>query len=310
MPIPDYQSVYRPLLEIAADNQEHTFREAVDRIAKQFKLTEAEREVLIPSQGQRLLDNRVGWGRTYLTKAGLLESPRRGVFRITERGKLALKETRPIDNRFLRQFPSFLEFLAPKGDDGAESLPEGIQVAVTEGQAKTTPEELIEEGHLQLRRALSSEIRDRLRACSPAFFERLVVKLLVAMGYGGTLEDAGKAVGRSGDQGIDGIIKEDKLGLDVIYVQAKHWENTVGRPDIQQFAGALQGQRARKGVFISTSSFSAEAREYAARIDTRIVLIDGAELAQLMIAHGVGVSTSAVYEVKKIDSDYFIEEDQ
>ena len=166
----------------------------------------------------------------------------------------------------------------------------------------------MQRGYEQLEKALSSDLLDQVRAASPAFFERLVIEVLVKMGYGGSLADAGKAVGKSGDEGIDGIIKEDRLGLDVIYLQAKRWQNTVGRPDIQQFAGALQGQRARKGVFITTSSFSAEARQYAANIETRIVLVDGSELARLMIAHGVGVTPVAVYELKRVDSDYFTEE--
>jgi restriction system protein len=305
MPIPDYQSLYRPLLELAADGQEHVFKDAVEHLAQRFKLTPEERELLIPSRGQRLLENRVGWGRTYLVKAGLLEAPRRGVFRITDRGRQAVAAAQPINNRFLRQFPEFIEFLAPKEDEALEAMPEAEQAEATE----TTPEELIESGYQQLHRALASELRERVRSCSPAFFERLVVELLVAMGYGGSLGDAGRAIGKSGDEGVDGIIKEDRLGLDVIYVQAKRWQNTVGRPDIQQFAGALQGQRARKGVFITTSAFSAEARDFVARIDPRIVLVDGEELARLMIAHGVGVTTATTYELKRVDSDYFVEEE-
>jgi restriction system protein len=312
MAIPDYQAVYKPLLEFAADGREHALKDAVEYIAQKYELTPEERNTLIPSRGQRLLENRVGWGRTYLTKAGLLESPRRGVLRITERGRTALSSGQRIDNRFLRQFPEFVEFMAPRADDDAVPLDSatGSSTTGSADQAETTPEEMIEKGYDRLRKTLVSDLRDRLQACSPAFFERLVVELLVAMGYGGSLGDAGKAIGRSGDHGIDGIIKEDRLGLDVIYVQAKRWTATIGRPEIQQFAGALQGQRARKGVFISTSSFSSEARDYAAKIETRIVLIDGAELANLMITHGVGVSTAATYELKKIDSDYFVEEEE
>lgn len=310
MPIPVYDAFYRPLLEFAADQQEHSLKEAIEHLAIKFGVTPEEREMLIPSGGQRLLNNRVGWGRTYLAKARLLDYPKRGVFRITERGVKALASGTKIDNKFLRQFPEFIEFMSPKPSEADEGAETGLgqQSSSPAEAAEATPEELIDRGYQQLYTDLAFEILDRVKGCSPVFFERLVVELLVKMGYGGSLEDAGKAIGKSGDSGIDGIIKEDKLGLDVIYLQAKRWEANVGRPEIQQFAGALQGQRARKGVFLTTSSFSAEARQYASTIEMRIVLIDGRELARLMIVHGVGVSTAATYEVKKIDFDYFIEE--
>lgn len=310
MPIPVYHAFYRPLLEFAADRHDHSLNDAVEYLAVKFGVTGEEREVLIPSGGQRLLNNRAGWGRTYLAKAGLLEYPKRGMFRITDRGVKALASGAAIDNKYLRQFPEFAEFMSPKTSGEGEVAEAGHDTSsASDGEtAEATPEELIDRGYQQLHLALASEILERVRGCSPTFFERLVVELLVAMGYGGSLVDAGKAIGKSGDNGIDGIIKEDKLGLDVIYIQAKRWEATVGRPEIQQFAGALQGQRARKGVFLTTSSFSAEARQYASLIDTRIVLIDGKELARLMITHGVGVSTAATYEVKKIDFDYFVED--
>ena len=308
MPIPVYDAFYRPLLEFAADRQEHSLKDAIEYLAVKFDVTPEERELLIPSGGQQLLSNRAGWGRTYLAKAGLLEYPKRGVFRITDRGVQALASGASIDNKFLRQFPEFREFMSPKSSDTDQSAePRLGQHAVSQGETEATPEELIDRGWQQLHTDLASEILDRIKGCSPVFFERLVVELLVQMGYGGSMADAGKAIGRSGDSGIDGIIKEDKLGLDFIYLQAKKWEATVGRPEIQQFAGALQGQRARKGVFLTTSSFSAEARQYASTIEMRIVLIDGKELARLMIAHGVGVATAATYEVKKVDLDYFIE---
>jgi restriction system protein len=273
-----------------------------------FQLSEADRDELIPSGTQPLLANRIGWAKTYLLKAGLVQSPRRGVIRITDRGRQALATDERIDSRYLRRFPEFVDFQRSSGAD-EDPIPGQPQPTPTVPvPAETTPEELIEAGYRQVQNALASDLLDRVKGASPAFFERLVVELLVKMGYGGSLADAGKAVGRSGDQGIDGIIKEDRLGLDVIYLQAKRWESTVGRPDIQQFAGALQGQRARKGVFITTSNFSADARQYAANIDTGIVLIDGNELARLMIAHGVGVTPVALYELKRIDSDYFAEE--
>lgn len=245
-------------------------RETYAFLADRFGLTEADRQALIPSGTQRLLDNRVGWAKTYLLKAGLLESPRRGVIRITQRGRDALASGKTIDNRLLRQFHEFIDFFTGTGEQGQDDqVPVASQQAAgaTATPVETTPEELIDAGYQQVQKALASDLLDRVKAASPAFFERLVVELLVKMGYGGSLADAGKAVGKSGDEGIDGIIKEDRLGLDVIYVQAKRWERTVGRPDIQQFAGALQGQRARKGVFLTTSAFSADAREYSARID-------------------------------------------
>jgi restriction system protein len=306
MPIPGHQELMRPLLELLRDGAEHSIRDAYVQLADRFGLSEAEREELIPSGTQQLLHNRVGWAKTYLLKAGLLQSPRRAVVQITDRGRQALASAQQIDNRFLRQFPEFIEFVTssqPTQQEGQQ--PQQVPVAPT---SETTPEELIESGYRQVQSALASDVLERVKTATPAFFERLVVQLLVAMGYGGSMEDAGKAIGRSGDEGIDGIIKEDRLGLDVIYLQAKRWERTIGRPDIQQFAGALQGQRARKGVFITTSAFSNEARDYAGRIDTRIILIDGTELARLMITYGVGVTPVAVYELKRVDSDFFSEE--
>jgi restriction system protein len=306
MPVPGYQEFMRPLLETVSDGGDHNVREAYTRVADRLGVTEADRQELIPSGSQRLLDNRAGWAKTYLLKAGLLESPRRAFIRITARGREALGGSERIDSRYLRRFPEFLEF--QRSDGGEEKGDEAEKAREVAATAETTPEELILSGYRQIQAALASDLLDRVKAASPAFFERLVVQLLVAMGYGGSIEDAGKALGKPGDEGIDGIIKEDRLGLDVIYLQGKRWEKTIGRPDIQQFAGALQGQRARKGVFITTSTFSADARQYAERIDTRIILIDGTELAKLMIAHGVGVTPVAVYELKRVDSDFFAEE--
>ncbi len=254
----------------------------------------------------------LGEQRTSLERVAVISSQRwprtiASALRITARGRDALAGSARIDSRYLRQFPEFLEFA--KGGDGETTAGGEERPPITPPVTpETTPEELIETGYRQVQRALASDLLERVRSATPTFFERLVVQLLVAMGYGGSMEDAGKAIGRSGDEGIDGIIKEDRLGLDVIYLQAKRWEKTIGRPDIQQFAGALQGQRARKGVFITTSNFSAEARQYAERIETRIILIDGTELAKLMIAHGVGVTPVAVYELKRVDSDFFAEE--
>lgn len=300
MSIPDYQSIMLPLLEFAGDEREHTVREAIEFLAARFGLSDQERKMLLPSGQQAIFDNRVGWARTYLKKAGLLESPRRGYFRITLRG-LEVLRTKPekIDVSFLEQFSEFVEFRSRRR-----------QIEVTADlleQAQETPAELLERAYQDLRRELARELLDYVKKCSPQFFEQLVIDLLVKMGYGGSREDAARAIGRTGDEGIDGIINEDRLGLDTLYIQAKRWDGVVGRPEVQRFAGALQGQRARKGILITTSRFSEEAREYAARIDSKIVLIDGERLAELMIDYGVGVTRVASYEIKKIDQDYFIE---
>lgn len=309
MPVPSHQTFMRPLLEVLSDGREHVIRQVYSELADRFDLTETDRQELIPSGSQPLLHNRVGWAKTYLVKAGLVESPRRGVLRITDRGRQAVHDQRPINTAYLREFPEFVEFFRGAVDIHQPSQNRNAGVpAELPAAAETTPEELIEAGYQQVQNALAADLLERVKGCPPAFFERLVVDLLVKMGYGGSVSDAGRAVGRSGDQGIDGIIKEDRLGLGVIYLQAKRWEATIGRPDIQQFAGALQGQRARRGVFITTSAFSREAHQYAETIETRIVLIDGPELATLMIAHGVGVTTVASYELKRVDSDYFSED--
>ena len=297
-----------PLLQLAADRQEHRFRECVETLAQQFRLTADERAEGLASRGQPIFDNRVGWARTYLVKSGLLEAPRRGYFRITGQGStLAANPPTTLNVAFLRhQFPAILDFLVAKRIDETGAASPLISIGSAD---EATPEESLEAAYQNLRNAVQSDVHTRLKECSAAFFERVVVQLLVAMGYGGSLRDAGQAIGKGGDEGIDGIIKEDRLGLDVVYVQAKRWKDTtVGRPEIQKFAGALQGQRARKGVFITTSSFSADARAFAANIESKIVLIDGEQLAQFMFEHNVGVSPASVYEVKKVDADFFDEE--
>ena len=302
MAIPDYQTCMLPLLKHYGDGQEHTNRESIDALADGFGLSDEERRMMLPSGVQGLFDNRVNWARTYMKKAGLIESPKRGVHKITERGiEVLKKKPERIDVAYLRQFKEFEEFRSlrhEKTDAEEQELDLNSK----------TPEESLEGAYQKLRGDLAADLLQRLKSCSPAFFERLVVEVIVKMGYGGTRKDAGRAIGKSGDGGIDGIIKEDKLGLDAIYIQAKRWENTVGRPDIQKFIGALAQQRARKGLFITTSTFSAEAEDCVSRIDAKVVLIDGESLAQMMIDHNVGVSTTGVYEVKKIDSDYFAEE--
>lgn len=305
MGIPDYQSSMLPLLRATEDGEEHSLRETIELLANEFKLTDEERKELLPSGQQPIFDNRVGWARTYMKKAGLLESTRRGYCRITERGREVLrKNPKVINDRFLAQFPEFLEFQARKvKNQQIIKANKDIDVIVSD-----TPAEVIESAYQSLRNSIASDLLETVKSCSPMFFERLVIDLLLKMGYGGSRLDAGKAIGRNGDSGIDGIIKEDKLGLDTIYIQAKRWDGTVSRPEIQKFAGALHGQRSRKGIFITTSTFSKEAWEYASSIDIKIILIDGEQLAQLMMDHGVGVSTAATYEIRKIDRDYFSED--
>jgi len=299
MAIPDYESIMLPLLEFASDGKEHSLREALDFLADQFRLSEKERRELLPSGQQSIFHNRVGWAATYMKKAGLLASTRRGHVRVVDRGlEVLAKHPSRIDAHFLKQFPEFIEFQSLKREKAREEP----HIGGPEGE---TPEETLENAFQSLRQNLANDLLQQIRNSSPRLFEKIVVELLVSMGYGGSLKDAGEAVGKAGDEGIDGIIKEDRLGLDVIYIQAKRWENTVGRPEVQKFAGALQGQRARKGIFITTSDFSKEAHDYATRIDTRIVLIDGEQLAQFMIDHNIGVTTAASYELKRIDSDYF-----
>lgn len=307
MPIPDFQSAMLPILKLTADGGVHTLAEGVETVAREFKTTAEERDQLLPSRRQRVIYNRVGWAKTYLQKAGLLEATGRGRFRITSRGQEVLKGApKRIDMAFLTQFAEYNAFAALSHDD--QATPQAPTPSVAQ-ETSETPEEVLEQSYQELRRELAEELLERIKTCSPKFFENLVVDLLVAMGYGGTRKDAGRALGQSGDEGIDGIIKEDRLGLDVVYLQAKRWTNNVGRPVVQAFAGSLEGQRARKGVLITTSAFSREARDYVKQIEKKIVLIDGAELTKLMIDHGIGVTEVATYTVKRMDQDYFGEEE-
>lgn len=307
MPIPDFQSAMLPILKLTADGLDHTLAEASDVVATQFKVTDTERNELLPSGRQRRLHNRIGWAKTYLQKAGLVEPNGRGRFRITDRGRDLLR-TNPakINMRLLQQYPEYVDFKITTREDGAD---EALAAEPGPVDAEATPEELLEQSYQELRRRLAEELLEQIKGCSPRFFEKLVVDLLVAMGYGGSRKDAGQAIGQSGDEGIDGIIKEDRLGLDVVYIQAKRWNSTVGRPVVQTFAGSLEGQRARKGVLITTSDFSKEAREYVRHIEKKIILIDGAALAQFMIDHGVGVSEVATFTLKRLDLDYFGDEE-
>jgi len=297
MAIPVFQQIMLPLLKLLKDKQEHSLRQVIDLLTSQFNLTLDEQRELLPSGKQAIFDNRVGWARTHLKKAGLLEPTRRGFFRITGRG-LHVLEQKPekIDVKLLEQFEEFKEFRAIRREKPIE---------LDEEEPETTPEEALANAYQNLKNDLASDLLQQLKTSSPRQFEHIVIDLLVAMGYGGSRKEAAKAIGKSGDEGIDGIINEDRLGLDVIYVQAKKWEGTVGRPEIQKFAGALQGQHAKKGIFITTSNFSKEAADFASRVDNKIILIDGGTLVQYMIDHNIGVTPSVNYEVKKIDLDYF-----
>jgi restriction system protein len=303
MPIPGYQSCMLPLLEYASDGAEHPLKDAVASLSKKFGLTEKEETEYLPSGQQTVIQNRVAWARTYMKKAGLLSSPRRGFLAITERGQsVLLDKPESINVAFLERFPEFVEFKALRHDREEEPAPLSATSAHDIGK---TPHEELESAYARLRSELAAEILSAIKTSNPTLFEEVVVDLLVKMGYGGSRKDAGQAIGRHGDEGIDGIIKEDRLGLDIIYIQAKRWEATVGRPEIQKFAGALEGQRARKGVFITTSDFSRDAEDYVARIDKKIILINGQTMARLMIDFGVGVTSVSAYEIKKIDTDYF-----
>jgi restriction system protein len=292
-----------PLLRIAEDGKEHSLAEARGVLGVEFNLTQAELEELLPSGRQSRFANRVAWAKVYLEQGGLLTTPRRGYFAISDRGREVL--TAPpgrIDIKFLEHYPEFIEFRRPKAAGEEPSISTTATGADTE-----TPEEALEAAHAKMTASLASELLARVKAGSPEFFEKLVVELLLKMGYGGSRADAGEAVGKAGDEGIDGIISEDRLGLDVVYLQAKRWDGSVGRPEVQKFVGALHGKRAKKGVFITTGTFSADAAAYVEHIDPKVVLLDGRRLAQLMIDFEVGATTTRAYCVKRVDSDYFEE---
>lgn len=302
MAIPDFQTIMLPLLKYSASCDEHSLSDATEYLADEFSLSDEELNELLPSGTQPMFYNRVGWARTYLKQAGLLTPTRRNYLRISERGRDVLNENpQKINMKYLQQFPEYLEFRDRKRKPKQED-------EKTEDEDDLSPEESLEEAYLRLREDLAKEILDNILRSSPAFFENLVIELLVKMGYGGSRVDAARAVGKSGDEGIDGIIDEDRLGLDTIYIQAKRWtENPVGRSDIQKFVGALQGKHARKGIFITASRFTQHAIDYASSISPKVVLINGKRLADLMIDFDVGVTTVSSYHLKRIDSDYFIE---
>jgi restriction system protein len=302
MAVPDFQSFFRPLLEIAADGKEHSLKEARDIIARRMSLSEADLEEPLPSGLQKKFDNRIAWAKSYFVQAKVLISPRRGYFLITDRGHELLQQGHEkITIKVLNQYPEFIEFHKAKPDKtDEESVVEEIQ--------SETPEELLQKAYQSIRSDLAGEMITRIKNNSPQFFENLVVDLMIALGYGGSRADAGKSIGQTGDEGVDGIIKEDRLGLDVIYLQAKRWDGTVGRPEVQKFVGALHGKRAKKGVFITTGKFSDDAIKYVENIEPKVILIDGRALAELMIDYNLGTTTAATFEIKRIDSDYFGEE--
>ena len=305
MSIPKYDEMYRAFLDCLADGQAHKSKEIKDAVADIFSVSEKERAELLPSGRQPLFDNRIGWTRTYLKKAGLVGSSSRGVFVITPAGRQVLNENpRKIDNSYLQRFESFREFISPDNEESGTP-------ASAEKVSGKTPQDILDEAFQQINTTLADDLLSEIMRPPPSFFEHLVVKLLTQMGYGGSLEDAGAVIGQTGDEGIDGIIREDKLGFSLIYIQAKRWDcdMTVGRPEIQKFVGALAGQGASKGLFITTANFTKEARQYVEKQHaTKVVLVDGITLAKLMIEYSLGVSTEATYKIKRIDGDFFAED--
>lgn len=305
MSVPDFQSVMLPFLEVLQDGKERTMRDLTTALAAHFQLTEAQLQEHLPSGPQSLFYNRVAWAKTHLKNAGLIENPVRGKVRISEAGRKVLLQKPPLINcRFLKQFPTYLTFIGQSPEDDQD---DGDEAPILE--STQTPLELMESSFNTLRKATAEELLTKLKACSPAFFERVVVRLLYAMGYGSVTEDMA-VIGKPGDGGVDGIIREDKLGLDVVCIQAKRWEGTVGRPIIQGFVGSMDYIRAKKGVILTTSQFTKEALEFVDRIEgKKVALIDGAKLAALMIEHNVGVTRTRVYELKEVSNDFFDEDE-
>ena len=306
MAIPSLYAITLPFLELLGDGEMHGFRSAVSHLEQHFGMTDGEKNELVPSGKQTRLVNRIGWARTELKHAGLVEYPSRGSWRITERGREVLKlKPDKIDRAFLMQFGEYQNFYGHS--PSYPQIPDNFDLS--EEVAETTPQETLDAAYQTIRKTLADEILETVKQCSPQFFERLVVDLLVKMGYGGSLEEAAKVIGKSGDGGIDGIINEDRLGLESIYIQAKRWNNvTVGRPEVQQFVGALQGQKALKGVFITTSKFTDGAKQYADSLERKVVLIDGSQLAGYMIEYDIGVETEVLYKLKRINPAYFDEQ--
>lgn len=302
MAVPGFQEITLPLLKFAADGQVHRMRQARSHLAEVFSLSESEQTEKLPSGRQSRFANRVAWAKVYLDKAGLLNSPARGQFELTERGREVLRDPpERIDIPFMEKFPEFLEFRSRRRERTPAATPQA-------SDGESTPEEELEQAYERLQAELADELLESIRNLSPSGFEQLVVDVMIALGYGGGKPEAGSITQAGADQGIDGVINEDRLGLEIIYLQAKKWEQPVGRPEIQKFVGALHGKRARKGVFITTSRFTPDAHEYVSTIDPKVVLIDGERLSELMVRHGVGVSTVDSLKISRIDSDYFAEE--
>ena len=306
MAIPDFQSIMLPLLKFYSKGSEYSTKEAVESLAQFYKLTEEELAELLPSRTQNTFNNRVHWAIAHLKMAWLLENTKRGHYKITSNG-LALLQSNPaiVNLRLLKTIPEYIEHTKSYKKENTYSNDEPDLDSADEN---LTPEESLEYSFQKINKSLAEDLLSKIKKMSASFFEKLVIELLVKMGYGGSIKDAGKAIGKSGDEGIDGIIKEDKLGLDIIYVQAKRWEGVVGRPELQKFVGALAGQGAKKGIFITTSYFSKDALDYTPKNETKIVLVDGEQLAKYMIDYDLAVSTVSNYQIKKIDLDYFGEE--
>ena len=309
MAVPDYQTLMLPLLRHAAEKGGETHIGALaDEIANELKLTADDLAALIPSGGQTLLLNRLHWAKSYMQRAGIIESTRHGYFRVTQMGIELLKEKlNRVDNSVLSRFPEFVEWR--KRSASSSQREKAIERSVEVELEKSSPEDQISSGYREIQEALAIDLIDRIRNAPPVFFEKLIVDLLVAMGYGGGRAEAGKALGRSGDGGVDGVINEDALGLDVVYVQAKRYAagNSVPVSAVRDFVGSLEGFRASKGVFVTTSSFPTSAIDFAQKVSKRVVLIDGVDLARFLIKYKIGVRTKDTYEVNIMDEDYFSE---
>lgn len=301
MAIPSYKKLLLPVLKRLGDGQEHRVRDFTPSLISEFSIPEEEVNQVLPSGGTTVLESRIGWARTYLVQAELAKIPTRGYVQITPEGKLLLERNlKEIDSAVLREYPGFLAFIArssKKQSPQSETAPETL--------SEMTPEDALRDAYDRIRAVQEHELFTQLKQVPPSFFEKIVVDVIVAMGYGGSVEDAGQAIGKTGDGGIDGVIKQDKLGLDQIFLQAKRWENNVGRPEIQSFVGALHGRHAAKGIFITTSDFTTAARDYANSISSKVILINGSDLVQYMYDHDVGVSAESTLEIKRVNQDYF-----
>ena len=308
MEIPDFQSIMLPLLKYSSDKIEHSTNETINALAKLYNLSDSDLQKMLPSGTQSIFYNRVFWAKAHLKMSGLIENTKRAHFKITQDGiNLLNQKIEKINLNLLKTIPKYIEhFENQKKEKNDKDISD--EVGLIDNENTLTPEENIEYFYQNIRKALSQDLLTKIKKCSPSFFERLVVELIVKMGYGGSIKDAGKAIGKSGDEGIDGIIKEDKLGLDTIYIQAKRWEGNVGRQELQKFVGALAGQGAKKGIFITTSNFTKEALLYSPKNETKIVMIDVEQLADLLIDYDLGVTKIIKYEIKRIDNDYFEDE--